>query len=148
MTLGVSGVDPGALQQKMLETAQKIGQEQGAAPNGSDVQRFQAALEGGSNPAPAGGAAPVDTAGGAAATPSVPPSSGGMGDRILQGMSEISQKIQSGREVAVQALGSENVTQADLLRANFGMIESNTLVSAVSKTTEKITQGLKTLQQG
>jgi len=71
-----------------------------------------------------------------------------MGDRILAGLSGASQKIQEGRATAVQALGAENVSQADLLKANFALIESSTLVSAVSKTAEKITQGLKTLQQG
>ena len=147
MAPDMQGVNPGAFQPKTLEAVQKIGQEQGAAPSGSDLQRFQAALEGGANPAPAGGTASANAAGGAAPPSGLPPP-GGMGDRILQGMSQISQKIQAGRETAVQALGNENVTQADLLRANFAMIESSTAISAVSKTTEKIVQSLKTLQQG
>ena len=148
MAPDMQGVNPGAFQQKALEAVQKVGQEQAATPSGSDLQRFQAALGGGSNPIPAEGTAPANAAGGAAAATVPPPSGGGMGDRILQGMSQISQKIQSGRETAVQALGNENVTQADLLRANFAMIESSTAISAVSKTTEKIVQSLKTLQQG
>ncbi|MCC8189013.1 MAG: hypothetical protein LIP77_00020, partial [Planctomycetes bacterium] len=71
-----------------------------------------------------------------------------LGDRILQGMNAASASVQAGRSEAVDLLGRENITQADLLRANFAMLESSNLVSAIAKTTEKITQSVKTLQQG
>ena len=114
-----------------------------SAPGESDMQRFQAAMEGPQDSAAVEGAATVA----GTETHALPPS-GGMGDRILQGMTQIGQQIQGNREMAAQAIGNPDVTQADLLRVNFAMIESSTLVSAVSKTAEKINQGLKTLQQG
>ena len=151
MALDISGVSGSGA----MEALQKINAGQGGTPGGpagapgsEDVQRFQDALKGQA----ADGTIGVQSAGGphgAAAAPAVDgTASMGMGDRILQGLSGASQKVQSGREVAMQALGGDNVSQADLLRANFAMIESSTLVTAVSKTTEKIVQGLKNLQQG
>ncbi|MDR1534537.1 MAG: EscI/YscI/HrpB family type III secretion system inner rod protein [Planctomycetota bacterium] len=66
----------------------------------------------------------------------------------MDGLAKISGQIQTGRTQAIQTLCKSEISQADLLRAQFSLMESSTLVSAVSKTTEKITQGLKTLQQG
>jgi hypothetical protein len=141
-----------------LDAVQKIGQGQGGVPSGpsgtpdgNDVDRFKVALQGPQTD-PAGTVAGVSGNPAPSAIGGTPPTDGtspaGMGDRILSGLSDASQKIQEGRTTAVETLGKENVTQADLIQAQFAMMESSTLVSAVSKTAEKITQGLKTLQQG
>ena len=71
-----------------------------------------------------------------------------IGERALGGLANISDQIQAGRMEAMQTLGKKDVTQADLLKAQFSLLESSTLVSAIGKTTEKLAQGVKTLQQG
>ena len=144
MSIGIGG-NPSALgRQQALEAVEKVGRDTASpgAPGKNDVEKFQAAMdrpgmEKAGNPPPAAAVQPTTTA---------EPAS--MGDRILRGISSAGEKIQAGRAEAISVLGKENLSQADLLRANFSLMESSTLVSAVSKTTEKITQGVKTLQQG
>jgi hypothetical protein len=138
-------MDPGALQRKALEAAEQAGRGAGAGggipadAGESDVARFHEAM----NPAAMRDAAPPSAA--EAFSASRPQ---GVGDRIIHGMQSVSESVQAGRKEAAGIMMKENVTQADLLRANFAMMESSALVSGISKTTEKITQGLKTLQQG
>lgn len=146
--MDIGGVGQNPLQQQALEALEKMGQESAApggpaAPAANDVERLRAALE-----RPDAAAVPPEVA--AAPQPAAPAATEAMsvGDRILQGMSSVSDQVQAGRAQAVEALGGENVSQADLLKAQFSMLESNAIVSAVSKTTEKITSGIKTLQQG
>lgn len=149
--MDIGGVGQNPLQQQAMEALQNVGQEQAgpgapAAPAANDVERLQAALE-----KPDAAAVPPEVANASAAPQSAAPAATeplSVGDRILQGMSSVSDQVQAGRTQAVEALGKENVSQADLLKAQFSMLESNAIVSAVSKTTEKITSGIKTLQQG
>lgn len=113
----------------------------GAPADLNDVERMQALMQpppvaAAGNPAPD----PIRNAAGAGA-----PS---LGDRILQGMSSAGEAIQAGRNEAMEVLGKKDVTQTELLKANFAMLESSTSATLVSKTTEKLTQGVKTLQQG
>lgn len=149
MNVGPGGAPVGLRQERALDAAGKAGRASDAAPESGDVEKFQAAMHRGDTE---NAAALIQTgrAGqvGAAQPPAAPGAPLSMGDRILRGMSAVGDKIQAGRAEAAGVLGKENVTQADLMRANFSMLESSTLVSAVSKTTEKITQGIKTLQQG
>lgn len=143
----ISGTGPHALPNlggDLNSLAPKNIQPGSAATN--DVDRFQAALNT-ANPeavAPAGVTPPPNI------TPTVtpPPTIPTLGDQILRGMSAASQQVGESREQVARVVGHDNVSQADLLRANFALLESSAIVSAASKTTEKITQGLKTLQQG
>lgn len=117
-----------------------------AEPDANDVERFQAAMNG-----PVGGtpqAANVPSSPDAALTATPPPEEMGLGDRILRGLGAVSDKVKADQMEGVAALGKKDLTQADLLRANFAILESSTIVSAVGKTAEKINQGIKTLQQG
>ena len=148
MPVGLDGMDPNSLQQKALEAARKAGEEHGAGPMPAatdDVARFQDVMQSRENPVAASSSSPVN-----AAPPLVPAgeTQPALGDRILSGMSAASEHVQAGRAEAAALLGKSDATQADLLRANFAMMESSTMVSAIAKTTEKITQGIKTLQQG
>jgi hypothetical protein len=139
-------MDPGALQRKALEAAEQAGRDASAGDGipanagESDVARFQAAMD---SPAQRDVFPPGPAAEGMSSSRTQ-----GVGDRILQGVRSVSETVQAGRKEAVGIMMKQDVTQADLLRANFSMIESSALVSGISKTTEKITQGLKTLQQG
>ncbi len=110
-----------------------------AAPGAGDVERFQAAYE--------NGAAARDAAGTAPAAP-MAVEGASVGDRILGGIARVSDKIGADRAEVANVLERDDAGQADLLRAQFRMIESSTLISAVGKTAEKINQGVKTLQQG
>ncbi len=153
-------VNPGggmdALARKANEATQQAGGPgQGAvggeapAPADADVQRFQDALNAGApNPAPDASAAgaPSNAPDGVAAPRAAPTES--MADRILRGISSADQKVAGARAEAAAALDQDNVSQADLLRANFAMMESSTFITAVSKSTEKLTSAAKTLQQG
>lgn len=142
MTVGIGGPDPGALQRKALEAVEQVGKDTGtpSPTDGSDVARFQEAMN---QPDPVAAGTPLPE------TPDVPSSEPqDVADRILRGMSSASETIQAKRGEAAEIMTKENATQADLLRANFSMIEASTMVSAISKTTEKITQSVKTLQQG
>jgi hypothetical protein len=140
-------MDPAALQRKALETMEQAGRGTGAEgripsdPAEPDIVRFQKAMhqaEGGDDAVPQPPAAD--------AYPDSRPR--GVGDRILDDMRSASESIRAARMEAADILMKEDVTQADLLRANFSMLESSALASGIAKTTEKITQGLKTLQQG
>lgn len=71
-----------------------------------------------------------------------------LGDKILKGIGALDGQIQSGRAGAMETLSKENVTQADLIKAQGEMMASGTLVSLVSKTASSLTQSVKTLQQG
>jgi hypothetical protein len=71
-----------------------------------------------------------------------------MADRILQGMTGVADKIQEGRAEGMSVIGREDVSQADLLRAQFAMNESSTLLTAASKTVQSIKDSIKQLQQG
>lgn len=144
MTAGMGGLEPGALQRKALEAAERIAGDAGNTPaqaDEADVAGFQKAMEA-SGPGEAAPAAEPESPDVSASAPR------DVADRILDGMSSASESIQAKRNEAVEVMTKENVTQADLLRANFSMIESSAMVSAISKTTEKITQSVKTLQQG
>lgn len=146
MSLGMGGLDPGALQKMGLEAIEQAGQKPAVPemPREGDIAQFQTAMN-------SGGGAGTIAGPNADVTPASPGVSAGtlsMGDRIINGMSSISEKVQLARNDAAAVLDNPDPTQADLLRANFAMMESSTLVTAVSKTTEKITQGVKTLQQG
>lgn len=96
----------------------------GIAPN--DAERFDAAMR---QPPPTGQAENV-------------------GDRVMDELGALSDRIQAGRQQAVDTMTRDNVTQADLIKAQFAMLESSTLISAASKVSEKITQAVKNLQQG
>ena len=140
MDIGIGGAD--RRMQQALETIGKTGPEAeargrdpGAPPEG-DVERLNAALDPGKGRLP-----PVTPAAGGAEAQS-------MGDRIIQGISSAGREIQAGRGEALSVLGKKDVSQADLLKANFALMESSVRVSMASKTVEKITQGIKTLQQG
>jgi hypothetical protein len=139
-------MDPGALQRKALEVAEQAGRNAGAgdgipsSAGESDVARFHAVLD----QSPLRDAVPPEPV--VEGVPASPLQ--GAGDRVLQGMRSVSEAVQAGRKEVADIMMKESVTQADLLRANFSMMESSALVSGISKTTEKITQGLKTLQQG
>lgn len=121
----------------------------------NDVERFQEAYtrdpaEAGTPPPEADGvvnavpdAGEAQAAGSAADT-----SSPALGDRILNGLGAVSEQIRDDRTEAITVLSKKDYTQADLLRANFSMLESANVVTAVTKTAEKINQGIKTLQQG
>ncbi len=117
----------------------------GGAAKIDDVSRFEDAMKGGqaegAQALPENPAAAVQDAGKIQ-------NSDSLGDRILKGFGSISDQIQAGRAQAVDTLGKTNVSQADLLRAQASMMESSTIISAVSKTASTITQGVKTLQQG
>lgn len=146
MSLGIGGADQVLQQQiadamKAAEPAPAVGKPAGD-PSPGDVERFQALRGVGPDATPP---ARPEAPGDAVSPPAGPES---MGDRILRGMSSVGDKIEAGRARALEVVESGEATQADLLRANFALLESTTLVSAVSKTTEKITQGVKTLQQG
>lgn len=146
--IGGSRIQPGQLQGPETTGAPKPG---GPAPEANDVERFQEAMSRHAEAGAGGGAAQPPPADAAQMQPQPPAQETGeasLGDRILRGFGAVSQKINAGQGEAVNVLGKENVTQADLLRANFSMLESNTLVTAIGKTTEKVTQGVKTLQQG
>lgn len=69
-------------------------------------------------------------------------------DRIMQGVNDVNAKLDKSQAEMARVIEKEDVTQIDLIKANFAMLESSTLISAASKVTEKITQGVKTLQQG
>ncbi|MDR3077300.1 MAG: EscI/YscI/HrpB family type III secretion system inner rod protein [Planctomycetota bacterium] len=143
MSIGIGG-NPSALgRQQALEAVEKVGRDTASpgAPGKNDVEKFQAAMD---RPGMEKAGPPLP----AAVQPTTTAEPASMGDRILRGISSAGEKIQAGRAEAISVLGKENLSQADLLRANFSLMESSTLVSAVSKTTEKITQGVKTLQQG
>lgn len=120
------------------------------APAVNDVERFEAALAATSgnemrmemNGGPAPIAEPIT---GSIAAPITAQT---VGDRILGGISSISETVQAGRAEVVQALDKKELSQVDLLKAQFAMMESSNLVSAVSKTAEKLTSAVKTLQQG
>lgn len=71
-----------------------------------------------------------------------------VGDRILQGLGAVSDRVQVDRAQAIETLQNKDATQADLLRASFGMLESANIITGVTKTAEKVNQGIKTLQQG
>lgn len=152
MSIGVNGMGD-ALQRAAQQAMEQAGKEAApagpqAVPDGGDVQRFQDALrDPAANPAASDPAAAQSVQAQAAAD-SAQAAPEAVGDRILQGISSVSDKIQAGRQEAADVLAKPDVSQADLLRAQFALLESTTMVSAVGKTTEKITQGLKTLQQG
>jgi hypothetical protein len=122
-------------------------------PGASDVERFKEAMQHNMDAQP-----PQDAQAGASQVghadahvdpaSAASPSALGMGDRILQGMRGISEKVQAGREAGMSVMGQENVSQADLLRAQFSLNESSTLLTVTSKTVEKVSQGIKQLQQG
>lgn len=137
--IGASGVGP-------------VAQPPGGSPSGpapadvdaNDAERFQAAMAKSDVPPPTTPEQP------AAAMENQARAVGeaSMGDRILDGMSSLSDKIQAGRAEAAAVLEKPEMTHTDLLKANMALLETGTLVTAASKTTEKITQGIKTLQQG
>ena len=151
MSVGLGGMDPNALQQKALEAAKKAGEAAGDAAGRiadagvNDVARFQEAM---CPPENLAEAKPGNEPPPAVATEQTDQPAPALGDRILNGMASASEHIQASRAEAVSILGKTDVTQVDLLRANFAMMESGNMVSAIAKTTEKITQGIKTLQQG
>lgn len=125
----------------------------GPVDKAGDVGRLEDAMEALKNKPPSGEAQPADEAARAgaeagAAGPGLAQNPPSVGDRIIKGITSVSDQIQAGRTQAAEALGKNTVTQADLLRAQAAMMESSTLVSAVGKTVEKITQGVKNLQQG
>lgn len=130
--------------------SQPGGLEPSAAPKGSDVAKLEEAMEAAANrlAPPPDATVQAEVPAAAAAETAPPPGPLSVGDRILGGITSLSDQVQAGRAEAVEVLGKQNVTQADLLKANFAMIESSTLVTAASKTAEKITQGIKNLQQG
>jgi hypothetical protein len=143
----VGGKNP--LQQAALEAMRQAASPDAAGAVGSpgsldkaDMAAFQDAMrpDGGSQTPGADRAA--QTGGVAPAQPT------SVGDRILQGRGALSDSVKADRTAALDAMSGKSVNQADLLKAQFAMMESSNLVSAVSKSTEKLTSAIKTLQQG
>ncbi len=130
--MDVTGIG-GSMPQKGLDGVGAVPRESvdssPAVPGGDDVARFDASMD---SPAEAGES-------GAVQTPA---------DRLVEGVGNLSEHINAGRAEVADVMGKENVTQSDLLKASFKMMETNAVVSAVSKTSEKITSAIKTLQQG
>lgn len=69
-------------------------------------------------------------------------------DRLRDAVNSINQRLDQAQSDTLAVFQKEDVTQMDLIKANFAMLESSTIISAASKVTEKITQGVKNLQQG
>ncbi|MDR3211639.1 MAG: hypothetical protein LBU79_06970 [Planctomycetota bacterium] len=144
MSLGIDPASQQALQKTSVEATPSAGAASKTpdAAGSGEVERFQAAMR--------PPEAQLATNQPPAAVPPVaaPGSDLSVGDRIIQGISRVSDKIQTDRAAALETIGKNDLTQADLLKANFSMMESSNLVSLTSKVGEKISQGLKTLQQG
>lgn len=146
--MDVSGIGRD-MQQNALDALQRAADAAETRPGGplgapavNDVERFEAALA-----ATSGNEMRMEMNGGPAPI-AAPITAQTVGDRILGGISSISETVQAGRAEVVQALDKKELSQVDLLKAQFAMMESSNLVSAVSKTAEKLTSAVKTLQQG
>lgn len=116
-----------------------------AKADASDVERFRSALASEGNAAQP---PPTENVQAGSETPAAKAAGQSMGERILDGMNSLGDKIQAGRAEAASVIAKPEATHSDLLRANMALMETGTIVTAASKTTEKITQGIKTLQQG
>lgn len=123
---GVGGVPGGA---------PEAGKPLGTAKT-SSVERFNDLMDAGQK----GETAPVDAEN--------TPDAVSVTDRIMQGVNDVNVKLDKSQAEVARVFQKEDATQMDLIKANFAMLESSTLISAASKVTEKITQGVKTLQQG
>ncbi|MDR1519818.1 MAG: hypothetical protein LBU23_06695 [Planctomycetota bacterium] len=126
------GMKPGGFKSG-IEGVEKLGLDSGPAgkpalaPAGDDVAKFGAAMN----------QPPVRET----ATP-------GLGDQLVEGLGNISDRIQFGRREAMDVFGKDNLSQMDLLKAQFAMNEAGNLTSLAGKVSEKITQAVKQLQQG
>ncbi len=131
--MDINGIG-GSAWQKGLENIGQTGAGQGVTtphetPGATDVERFDAAMQ---NEPP-----------GMADTAQLQP-----GERVAQEIGALGDRIQASRAEVASLAAKPEVSQADLFKASFKMMETSALVSAVSKTSEKITSAIKTLQQG
>lgn len=143
------GIGTGAVGGGLAPQLPAGGVEKGvqSSPGTTDVERLQAAMRQ-PEPEPAEAVQNTEQAGIKAASEKPASGEGSLGDRILDGMSSLSDKIQAGRAEAAAVIEKPEVSHNDLLKVNMALLETGTIVSAASKTVEKITQGVKTLQQG
>lgn len=111
-----------------------------AAPDADQLARFQNSMAEGKQPE-AANAQPQPEA-----KPAIEPE--GVGDRIIKGMTSLSDQVRQGREQTMRVIDLPTSSQADLLKAQFAMLQTANTIAAVSKVAEKTTQGIKTLQQG
>jgi hypothetical protein len=92
--------------------------------SGNDAERFNAAMN--------SEAQPVDS----------------VANQSLKSLADLSADVQADRSKAMDVLGKPGVSQAELIGAQFALMESANTIAAVSKVAEKITSAVKTLQQG
>lgn len=145
MSMTINPANPNAIIDKLAAASGAEGKT--SVPDAGAVERFQRVMAGGDSapaaPTAVSGVAPEGRIG---AEKLAQPES--VGDRIIQGMSSLSEKVRTNQETVMATLDLQSASQADLLKAQFAMLQTANTIAAVSKVAEKTTQGIKTLQQG
>ncbi len=133
---GVGGMAPGGL--PGAEGAK-------GSPGAGSVERLNDLLNAAQQQQPQPPADPAQVAG---AQPAETPGAESVTGRVLDNMNSINQRLDRTQADILAVFDKPDATQMDLIKANFALLESGTIVSAASKVAEKVTQGVKNLQQG